>query len=76
MPTANLTLTIQPGPDVLHRVVCICRRRNLEIVELSYKHQQIALTLTGADRQMRGIESWLASLVQVFDVQRARPRRR
>jgi acetolactate synthase small subunit len=71
MPTANLTLTIHPGPDVLHRVICICRRRNLEILALSYEQQRIALTLAGADRQVSGIERWLASLVHVFDVQRA-----
>lgn len=71
MPTASLTLTVHPRTDALHRVVCTCRRRNLEIVQLSYEQEQITLTLAGADRQLRGIERWLTALVNVFEVQHA-----
>ena len=68
MPTTNLTLQVQPGTDVLDRVVCICRRRNLRIVTLTYTDEQITLTVAGADRQARSIERWLSSLVDVLGV--------
>jgi acetolactate synthase regulatory subunit len=70
MPTIDLTLQVEPGTDVLDRVVCTCRRRNLQIVTLAYAQHQIALTVTGADRHTRGLESWLAALVNVFEVHR------
>jgi hypothetical protein len=73
MPTANFTLTVHPGTDALHRVVCICRRRDVQILSLSYADECVRLTVTGAPRQMRGIERWLAALVHVLDVQAARP---
>ncbi len=70
MPTTSLTLQVQPDTDVLHRVVCTCRRRNLQIVALSYTQRQLALTVAGADFHLRGIDHWLAALVNVFEVQR------
>ena len=70
MPTINLTLQVEPGTDVLDRVVCTCRRRNLQIVTLTYAQHQITLTVTGPDRQTRGLDSWLAALVNVFEVHR------
>jgi hypothetical protein len=69
MPTANLTLTVQPGTDALHRVVCTCRQRKLQILTLTYAEGLVRLTVNGADRQMRGIDPWLASLVHVLDVE-------
>lgn len=73
MPSTIVTLRVQPGTDALHRVVCVCRRRGLEILELSYANDQIRLTIAGAERQMRQIERWLAALVNVFDVDRSEP---
>jgi acetolactate synthase small subunit len=70
MPTVHLTLQTQPGTDALQRVVCISRRRNLQIVALSYVDREIAITLRGDERQVRGIDRWLASLVDVFGVAR------
>lgn len=70
MPTASLTITVQPGTDSLHRIVCICRRRNLEISELHYADVLVKLTISGADRQLRGIDRWLASLLHVVNVRR------
>jgi acetolactate synthase small subunit len=68
MPTTNLTLQVQPGTDVLDRVVCICRRRNLPILTLTYTEEQITLTVAGEERQARSIERWLSSLVDVLGV--------
>lgn len=70
MPTTSLTLEVQPDTDVLHRVVCICRRRMLQVVALSYAEQLITLTVAGPERQMRGIERWLSALLHVSTVQR------
>jgi acetolactate synthase regulatory subunit len=66
MPTTNLTLQVQPGTDVLDRVVCTCRRRNLRILTLTYTAEQITLTVAGEDRQARSIERWLSLLVDVI----------
>ena len=68
MPTTNLTLQVQPGTDVLDRVVCICRRRNLRILALTYTDKQITLAVAGDGRQTRSIERWLSSLVDVLHV--------
>ena len=68
MPTTNLTLQVQPETDVLDRVVCICRRRNLRILTLTYTEEQITLTVAGDERQARSIERWLSSLVDVLSV--------
>ena len=70
MSFTSFTLEVQPGSDALDRVVCVCRRRNLQIVALDYASDRLALTVGGADRQMRGIESWLAALVSVSAVRR------
>ena len=70
MPTTSLTLEVQPDTDVLHRVICTCRRRMLQVVALTYADQLITLTLTGPDGQMRGIEQWLSALLHVSTVQR------
>lgn len=76
MPTAHLTLQVRSGTDVLHRVVCICRRRNLRILALTYADKQITLTVAGDERQTRSIERWLSSLVDVLHVNPGRPRSR
>lgn len=73
MSSTNVTLHVQSGDDALHRVVCVCRRRGLEIRELSYANDQIRLTIAGAERQIRQIERWLAALVNVFRVDRNDP---
>jgi acetolactate synthase regulatory subunit len=70
MPTTNLTMQVQPGTDALHRIVCVCRRRNLQIIALTYAEPQIALTVSGDDRQARGIERWLSALLYVTEVKR------
>jgi hypothetical protein len=68
MPTTDLILRVQPGTDVLHRVVSVCRRRNLQILALSYAEQQITLTVVGDQRQTCGIVRWLSALLHVFEV--------
>jgi acetolactate synthase small subunit len=68
MPTANLSLYVQARTDGLHRVVTVCRRRNVEILALTYSDSQISLEISGDDRQVRQIDRWLAALVDVFDV--------
>jgi hypothetical protein len=73
MPIANLTLEVQPDSDALHRIVCTCHRRNLRIVALSYAGGGLTLTVVGDEWHTRGIERWLATLVNVFDVQREVP---
>jgi acetolactate synthase regulatory subunit len=70
MPTTSLTLEVQPDTDVLHRGICMCRRRMLQVVALRYAEQRITLTVTGSERQMRGIERWLSALLHVSTVQR------
>jgi acetolactate synthase small subunit len=69
MPNSNLSLYVQAGTDALHRVVTVCRRRNVEILELTYSDNQITLTISGDHRQMRQIDRWLAALVDVFEVE-------
>lgn len=69
MPNANLSLYVQAGTDALHRVVTVCRRRNVEILALTYSGDQIRLEISGGDRQVRQIDRWLDALVDVFDVE-------
>jgi acetolactate synthase small subunit len=69
MPNANLSLYVQAGTDALHRVVSVCRRRNVEILALTYSDSQISLEIRGEDRQVRQIDRWLDALVDVFDVE-------
>jgi hypothetical protein len=70
MPITSLTVQVQPGTDVLYRVTCICHRRNLQILELTYTDHQIAFTVCGDQRQTRGIERWLSALLHVLTVER------
>lgn len=69
MPNTSLSIYIHTGTDALHRVVSVCRRRNLEILALTYADDQITLTISGDARKMRQIDRWLAALVDVFDVE-------
>lgn len=69
MSTTTLSLYVHAGTDALHRVVSVCRRRNLEILALTYADDQIALTIRGDNRQVRQIDRWLAALVDVFEVE-------
>ncbi len=69
MPNTNLTLDVQARTDALHRVVSVCRRRNVEILALTYSGNRISLEISGNQRQIRQIDRWLAALVDVFDVE-------
>jgi acetolactate synthase regulatory subunit len=69
MPNTSLSLYVHAGTDALHRVVSVCRRRNIEILALTYSDNQISLTISGGRRQMRQIDRWLDALVDVFDVE-------
>lgn len=69
MPSMNLSLCVQAGTDALHRVVTVCRRRNVEIVALTFSDSRIRLTISGDYGQMRQIDRWLAALVDVFEVE-------
>ena len=69
MPNTNLTLDVQARTDALHRVVSVCRRRNVEILVLTYSGNRISLEISGNQRQIRQIDRWLAALVDVFDVE-------
>jgi acetolactate synthase regulatory subunit len=69
MPTARLNLHVQSGTDALHRVLCVCRRRGLDVIALGYRDERIALTVAGQERQMGQIDHWLGAVVSVIDVQ-------
>lgn len=68
MPTTHLRLSVRSSPDVLHRVVTVCRRRALEIESLTYGTGEIALVLVGREDRTRGIIRWLLALIDVLDV--------
>lgn len=68
MPTVHLRLSVGSSPDVLHRVVSVCRRRTLEIESLRYDPGRIVLVLAGRAAQTRGIDRWLLGLVEVHAV--------
>lgn len=68
MPTVHLKLSVRSNPDVLHRVVSVCRRRTLEIESMRYDRGRIALAVVGRDDQTRHISRWLLGLVDVLDV--------
>jgi acetolactate synthase small subunit len=68
MPTVHLRLSVRSNPDVLHRVVSVCRRRTLEIESMRYDRGRIALAVVGRDDQTRHIRRWLLGLVDVLAV--------
>jgi acetolactate synthase regulatory subunit len=68
MPTTSLKLKVQPGSDVLDRVVTVCRRRGLEILILSYADDEIKLTVHGEHERARRLGRWLDALIDVLDV--------
>lgn len=68
MPITELILSVQPDTDVLHRVVCVCHRRRLEITALSYRAGCLRLTVDGASGQACRIPVWLAGLPSVLTV--------
>lgn len=68
MPTTHLRLSVRTSPDVLHRVVSVCRRRALEVESLTYGAGEIALVLVGREDRTRGIIRWLLALIDVLDV--------
>jgi hypothetical protein len=68
MPTTELILNVQPDTDALHRVVCVCHRRRLDITALSYHSGCLRLTVHGGSGQSRHIRFWLAGLPNVLSV--------
>jgi hypothetical protein len=68
MPTTELILSVQSDTDVLHRVVCVCHRRRLDITALSYRVGCLRLTVDGASGQSCRIRVWLAGLLGVLNV--------
>jgi acetolactate synthase regulatory subunit len=65
MSTAQLDLRVHRGTDVLHRVVSICRRRQVEILALGYSGDRIRLVVQGDAARVRHLEPCLAALVDV-----------
>ncbi len=68
MPTTHLRLCVGSSPDVLHRVVTVCRRRALKIQRLSYDGHEIALAVVGCEDRIRGVQRWLLALIDVLEV--------
>jgi acetolactate synthase regulatory subunit len=73
MPTTKLNIRVQPGNDVLHRVISVCHRRGLEIVALNYVEGLITITFVGRPGHTGRIDRWLAGLVDVLAVEAGRP---
>jgi len=65
---ANLMIHVRSGSDALHRIVCVCHRRLVQIVALSYADDEIALTIEGDEYHSRQITSWLDALHDVVAV--------
>lgn len=76
MPTVTLTLQVLPDSEALHRVVTVCRRRQLVIESLSYAAGELVLTVSGAPPRLRQIDARLGALVEVLDVEHAAGERR
>ena len=70
MSAITFEVRVGPGRDALHRIICVCHRRGLEIVALSYGYDELSLTLEGDERRMRQAERWLGALVDVSGVWR------
>jgi hypothetical protein len=65
---ANLMIQVQSGSDALHRIVCVCHRRVVQIVALSYADDEITLTIEGDEYHSRQIARWLDALHDVVAV--------
>ena len=72
--TRRFSIETVETPDVLPRVVGLCRRRGCEIIALDYlrgdRHRpgHLALSVRVPERQGRPLAAWLSSLVDVRTV--------
>jgi acetolactate synthase regulatory subunit len=69
MPSASLKIRVRAHSDALHRVLCVCHRRTLEIAALNYTGETIELAVAGAERHLDRIDRWLSALPDVLGVQ-------
>ena len=69
MPRASLKIRVRAHSDALHRVLCVCHRRTLEIAALNYTGETIELAVAGAERHLDRIDRWLSALPDVLGVQ-------
>ena len=71
----RFTIDITEQPDVIHRILTTCRRRNCQVVALAFvagdRHRRGQLTLTLRASHWHGdrIASWLAGLIDVLHIQ-------
>lgn len=63
---STLKIRVQPGSDALHRVLCVCHRRGMQILALTYTDDELVLTIQGEERRSRHIGHWLAALPSVL----------
>jgi acetolactate synthase regulatory subunit len=68
MSVATLKVRVTPRSDALHRVISVCHRRALQIVELRFSGNEITLTITGQERRWRHLDQWLIGLHDVLAV--------
>jgi hypothetical protein len=68
MSTCALHLRITPGTDAVHRVVCLCHRRHVEIISLQYAASDIDLIVRDPGARLEQLSHWLAALVEVLGV--------
>jgi acetolactate synthase regulatory subunit len=74
MHTRRYSLEVTDVPDVLPRVVNLCRRRGCEIVSMEFvsgdRHRpgRLDVALRASERHARPLSAWLAALVDVRDV--------
>lgn len=73
MPITVLKLQVEPGTDVLDRVVCVCRRRSVEILALNYAQAEIDLAVEGESYRLHRLRDWLGALVNVLEVRKEEP---
>lgn len=65
MPTTDLKLHLKPGADALHRVLCVCRRRGLEVLALTYADHELTLTVAGPPARRDRLALWIGALLDV-----------
>jgi hypothetical protein len=68
MPTIRLTLRLQPESDAMYRVLCLCRRRRIEVRALEYSGDAMSLTLAGDATRVERTRHWIASLIGVVGI--------
>ena len=47
--SSTLKIRVQPGSDALHRVLCVCHRRGMQILALTYADNELVLTIQGEE---------------------------